>query len=282
MPNPKFPSSLTLSLSDLRSETGREYWYLVGILGAPDSGKTAALVSLYLLLARNSVDGFSYANSLTIRAFDQISRGARRWNEGQPPAQLTSHTESPDERAAGFLHLRVRDRNTNTPFDVLLPDLPGEWSTSLIDNNRADRLAILKAADAIWIVVDGQQLIKVDTRQLALHRVKLIIQRLATLLGEESPSLILVVSRRDLGMPNDVITQELCAEAVRYGMIMTVVHISSFSDHDEVKAGTGISELVETSLCPSVYEHQTFWPDGGNADASRAFLNFRSRRESRP
>src|ERR1022692_2425728 len=44
-PHPKFPSSLTLSLSDSRLEPRSEYWHLIGILGAPDSGKTAALVS---------------------------------------------------------------------------------------------------------------------------------------------------------------------------------------------------------------------------------------------
>jgi hypothetical protein len=196
---------------------------------------------------------------------------------------MTAHTnELPDERVAGFLHVRLRDRSTNAPFDLLLPDLPGEWSTALIDNNRVDRLEFLKSADSIWILVDGQKLTKLETRQLALHRTKLMVQRLATLLDRQAPPLVLVVSRRDLGAPNDSITQEVRDEATRHGMLMTVVHISSFSDQDEVKAGTGIAELIANSVGPRATEDPAFWPDRDIAGEPRTSLKFRNRRESRP
>src|SRR5947208_2715449 len=47
---PKFPASLTLSLEDAAIISSRRYATVVGILGLPDAGKTAAIVSLYLLL----------------------------------------------------------------------------------------------------------------------------------------------------------------------------------------------------------------------------------------
>jgi hypothetical protein len=137
----------------LREACGGRMFRLVGVLGAPDAGKTAILVSLYLLLSRGKLEGFTFSDSMSLLAFDEISRGARRWNGGAPPEQMTNHTEPPDHRTAGFLHLRLRDRESGVRHDVLLPDLPGEWSTSLIDSNRVDRLDFLKAADVIWVTV---------------------------------------------------------------------------------------------------------------------------------
>jgi Double-GTPase 2 len=278
VPNPRLPSSLTLSPDVVRSLTGATYWHMIGILGAPDSGKTAALVSLYLLIAHSTLEGFEYRNSLSIRAFEQISRGARRWNEGQPPEQMTIHTDLPDERTAGFLHLRLHDISTGTPIDLLLPDLPGEWSTSLVDSNRVDRLGFLKSADAIWLVVDGQQLSEPETRQLALHRTKVMMQRLATFLRPDIPPVLLVVSRRDFGMPSVSILQSLEEEAARHGIEMAVIHIASFSDRGQVPAGTGIAELVSKSVARRAPGNPAFWPDRVVAPEKRVLLNFRARR----
>ena len=58
----------------------QRYVRLVAILGEPAAGKTACLVSLYLLLARGRLEGFAFADSTTLRGFEEISRGARRWN----------------------------------------------------------------------------------------------------------------------------------------------------------------------------------------------------------
>jgi hypothetical protein len=109
---------------------------LAGILGSPKAGKTALLVSLYLLAANGKLEGYKIADSETMRGIDDISRGARRWNQGQVPEEMTIHTELADERTPGFLHLRLRRLNDGKMLDLLLPDLPGEWSDSLIDHKR--------------------------------------------------------------------------------------------------------------------------------------------------
>ncbi|MEH2469277.1 hypothetical protein V1281_001472 [Nitrobacteraceae bacterium AZCC 2161] len=83
------------------------YCTLIGILGDPDSGKTAALVSLYLIASYTQHEGFGFADCRSLMAFNDISQRARHWNEGAPPDQMTVHTEAPDERTAGFLHLRL-------------------------------------------------------------------------------------------------------------------------------------------------------------------------------
>ncbi len=152
---PRFPPSLTLGGSEASELMSGRYCRVVGILGAPDSGKTASVASLFMLLSREKLSGFRFADSRTLMALNEISQGARRWNKGSPPEQMTAHTELAEDRDAGYLHLRLRRIKDGDVFDFLLPDLPGEWSDSLIDRNRTDRLAFMKAADVIWLMADG-------------------------------------------------------------------------------------------------------------------------------
>ena len=54
----KLPSGLVLGKEDVSCKMSRSYCQLVGILGSPGAGKTAALVSLYLLLAHRKLANF--------------------------------------------------------------------------------------------------------------------------------------------------------------------------------------------------------------------------------
>ena len=276
--NPKFPDSLTLTPEGLRAVTGKRYFRLVGILGAPAAGKTAVLVSLYLLLARNRLEGFGFAESLTMMAFDQISRGARRWNQGHPPEQMTSHTESPDQRTPGFLHLRLRSSGTEEIKDLLLPDLPGEWSDSLIDSSRVDRLQFLKASDVIWLMIDGRQLVGTK-RQYVLHRANLILQRSAELLAPDIPPVLIVISHLDLGNPPDSSIASLTKEAARFGIRASVVSVASFSENDACKPGSGISELILQSLNDHPVTRAAFWPNTTQPREGRFVLRYRGQGE---
>ena len=134
---PRFPPSAVLRMDDVRVLMAKEYYRPIGLLGAPNSGKTALLVSLYLLLAQNRLDGFTFADSKSLMALDELARGARRWVEGMPE-QMTAHTEL-GGRAAGFLHFKLLRASDCSPVHLLIPDLPGEWTTSLVENNRTDR-----------------------------------------------------------------------------------------------------------------------------------------------
>src|SRR5690348_10200810 len=66
---PRFPSSSSLSPSEVKGLCGSHYCNLIGILGSPGAGKTALLVSLYLLLARRKLDNYKFLNSASIMAF---------------------------------------------------------------------------------------------------------------------------------------------------------------------------------------------------------------------
>ena len=273
--NPKFPLSLTLTPDQASDLMARQYCHLVGIIGAPDAGKTAALVSLYLLVARDRLNGFSFADSRSLRAFDDLSHGARRWNEGQVPDQMTAHTELADDRSAGFLHLRLNVKDQDKTVDLLLPDLPGEWTTEMLENSRVDRFEFLKRSDVIWLMVDGRQFAVAKTRQLILHRTKLMLQKLAGFL-KPAPPVKLVITRRDLGEPDDTALESLHAEARTRGLDMEILMIASFSEGGGVTPGHGIAELIAAS-CKNNSQAPQFWSETRIiGKEERAMFRFRS------
>ena len=244
---PRFPPSAALGMDELRALMAKEYCSLIGLLGTPNSGKTALLVSLYLLLAQNRLNGFTFADSKSLMALDELSRGARLWCS-EMPEQMTAHTELGDVRSAGFLHFKVLRTSDCSPVHLLIPDLPGEWSTSLVENNRTDRLSFLQAADLIWVMVDGKTLTSKDQRLGAIHRTCLLIDRLAEFLLPEVPPVYLVVSRRDIVKPTEETLQELGNRAARHGINLSVCNIASFSENEEITPGDGIGDLIAQAV----------------------------------
>jgi hypothetical protein len=273
---PRFPHSLALDANEMRAVTGIRYNYLAGILGPPKAGKTALLVSLYLMAANAKLDGYQIADCRTLMGIDEISRGARRWNEGQAPEEMTIHTELPDERKAGFLHLKLKRKKDDKSLDLLLPDLPGEWTNSMIDHKRTDRLDFLKSADVLWVTIDGAYLAK--ARQHVVHRTQLLLQRIKGFLLGQSPKIIIVISHLDCGRPEKNSTQAIEDEAKRLGLSLQIVSVASFSDDDTIAPGTGILDLLNATFEAGKNSRSSFWPDRERSDIGRYISRFRSTR----
>ena len=255
-----FPSSNALGMHEVRNVMRNAHCRIIGLLGAPDSGKTACLVSLYLLLSHDRIPGYSFADSKSLVALDELSRGARRW-QGGVPEQMTVHTQRGDDRFPGFVHFKLRGRVDGAPVNLIFPDLPGEWTNSLIDRNRTDRLAFLSSADAIWVMVNGQMLVDKEERMGAIHRTNLIVDRIAALCGPDVATVRLVISRADLVEPDAGILRQIEENAEKHGISLPVNLISSFSRSERVRPGTGIAELVGATVeteAPSL----EFWPEG--------------------
>ena len=270
---PRFPPSAALGLDNVGTLMGKEYCRIIGLLGAPDAGKTACLVSLYLLLAHNRVDDFTFADSKSLMALDELSRGARSWHGGMPE-QMTVHTELRDGRSAGLLHFKLNRKSDCTRLHLFIPDLPGEWSTDLIDNNRTDRLRFLRAADAIWVMVDGRTLTEKVQRLGAIHRASVLIDRIAALFSPDIPTVRLVVTHLDLGKPAEDSFQELRKHAAQEGIDLSISCIASFSKNEEIPAGTGISDLIAQTVAGPTSDG-VFWPDSPEGTyGSRNALRF--------
>ena len=212
------------------------------------------------MLAHNSIDDFTFADSKSLMALDELSRGARSWH-GAMPEQMTAHTELKDDRSAGFLHFKLNRKSDCTRLHLLIPDLPGEWSTDLIDNNRTDRVRFLRAADVIWVMVNGQTLIKKDQRPDTLHRTSLLIDRIAEFFFPDVPTVRLVVTHLDLRKPGEESLQKLREHAAKNGIDLSISHIASFSKTDGIPPGEGISDLIAQTVAGPI-SGGDFWPDG--------------------
>jgi hypothetical protein len=270
-----FPSSRALGLEDLNALMRIRYVNIVGILGEPESGKTACLASLYLLVSHAMLEGWSFADSRSLSAFEEIARGARDWNEGEPPEQMTVHTELADNRSPGFLHLRLVRRSDGRCVDLALPDVPGEWTQALVNTARSDRFDFLKSAEALWIVLDGRTLADIEKRQGLIARVGQLAGRLNTLLGVNAPRMMIVVTHHDLHILGDNVANRLQAELARRGAKAEVVGVAPFSDHPgTAPAGFGISELIDLTIGRPP-ARPTFWPSSEPTEGDRAYLSYR-------
>lgn len=270
-----FPSSRTLGLEDLNALMGKRYVKVVGILGDPESGKTACLASLYLLVSHAMLEGWSFADSKSLAAFEEIARGARDWNNGEVPEQMTVHTELADDHGPGFLHLRLIRLSDGRRFDFALPDMPGEWTQALVNTARSDRLDFMKSAEVIWIVLDGRTLADIEKRQGLIARVGQLAWRLNTMLNGRASRLMIVVTHRDLHVLADDIVDRLQTELGRRGAKAEIIGVAPFSDYvDNVPAGFGIAELIDRTV-GNRPERPTFWKSTEPTEGDRAYLSFR-------
>jgi len=271
---PRLPSTMTLGREEAQELMCSEATTMVGIVGLPGSGKTACLVSAYLLLSRGSLRGYAYGDSRSLMAFEQISRGSRQWAATEFQRQLTVRTELADDRQAGFLHFKLRRAKDGRPLNILLPDLPGEWSTSLIDKADSERFEFIKSASVIWIMVDGREFVDAKSRNYAIHRTGLLITRLADIVTASNIRLILVPSWRDIGEFPQTAFDQIEAEATSLGFSLTLSPIASFSGNNSVKPGEGVADLFDITLSHA-RECPAFWPDDQKSKL-RKLAGFRS------
>lgn len=269
------PSSRTLGLEDMNALMGTRYVNVVGILGDPESGKTACLASLYLLVSHAMLEGWSFADSRSLAAFEEIARGARDWNNGEVPEQMTVHTELADDHGPGFLHLRLVRLSDGRRVDLALPDVPGEWTQALVHTTRSDRLDFMKSAESIWIVLDGRTLADIERRHGLIVRVGQLAGRLKSMIDGRAPRLMIVVTHRDLHVLDDNVANRLQTELLRHGAKAEIVGVAPFSDDpDNVPAGFGMSELIDLTVGRPP-ERPTFWRSTEPTEGNRAYLSHR-------
>lgn len=272
--NPRFKPSRALGIQAVEALMSQRYVTVVGILGDPESGKTACLASLYLLISHGKLEGWTFADSNSLMGFEEISRGARIWNDGATPAQLTLHTEMADDRVPGFLHLRLRRKADGRCAEFVLPDLPGEWTKELIRSSVTDRFEFLRSCEAIWIVLDGRSLSDREKRQGVITRLGQLVGRVKNLLSEKMPKLLLVVTHHDTVQITEQDRVRILNELAKHDATAQVVCVAPFSDTADVPPGAGISELV-TATTEIVVPKAPFWPSSTISNDAPTYLSYR-------
>jgi Double-GTPase 2 len=249
----RFYSGFELGTSDAAEIMGAKYGTLIAVLGQYDVGKTCFLASLYLMTACGvGLPGLAFAGSLTLNGFEARARRLRQWKGGALPTQLADHTVLADERTPAIMHLALKEtQGEKRRFDLLITDLPGEWSTDLVkDVGTAQRFAFLGRADGIVVTLDGPMLAGTE-RHAAAYDAKLLLTRLSqTLNVDRSTPLVLMVTKSDeLGMELPPIVAEIADHATRGGFAPKIIPIAAISRAPEaVPSGTGVPDVIEYIL----------------------------------
>jgi hypothetical protein len=270
----RFSSSFSLAVQDAQKLMRNRYCKVVAILGVPGTGKTACLASLYLLLAHGRLNGFQFLDSKSIRAFEEITGGTRRWNSVNLPEQLTVHTEMQDERIAGYLHLRLKHKSDGKKMDLLLTDLPGEWTLTLMDRNRTDRLGFLKSAERIWITINSEHIMDVATRRYTIHRADLLLDRIKEFLEYDVPGICIVLTHCDKSES----VREYFSELINThnDLEVKIIEIASFSQNPDIPAGFGLEETVKDLLHMRRKSTFDFTASSVSDDSVRNILKFQN------
>ena len=250
----RFHPGLELGAEDAYAIMRERYCHLIGILGVTDAGKTCLLSSMYLMACHGELmPKYSFAGSLTLQGFEDRARRLRSWKNGALPKRLSEHTSLADPRQPSLVHLALREDGFHgRRIDLLLTDLPGEWTAELIARaETSDRFKFLKRADSIFLVIEGTKLETPETRHVEVHRAELVIRRLKETLNiDPSVPLLIVVSKADeMKDRNPTAISEIEVICKKLGFSPTVVLAAAFSKKPgEIPNGQGIQTLIETTL----------------------------------
>ena len=252
----QFHSGFEVGFHDVVPIMLRRYTHLVGILGSSNVGKTCLLASLYLLASHGELlPEYYFDGSLTLQGFEERVRGLRKWEEGRLPEQLVEHTRLQDPRRPAFMHLCIKENRHNGRWiDLLMTDLPGEWTDNMIDQQSAiNRLNFLERADGIIYVIDGMLVNSIENQHREVYRATVAIDRLfVNILKDRHIPLIFVISKCDeidMQYPNGV--QQIAQHAEQYGLKVNVVLTAAISKKpDCFSSGTGVLDAFKFAINP--------------------------------
>jgi hypothetical protein len=170
------PSGEALSPEEASLITRAHESRVVLIAGAHASGKTTLLASLYERFQVGPFGGFHFAGSNTLVAFEKRCFLSRmKSGRDKPDTKRTEFSESPE-----FLHLRVADVSGERPIvrDLLFTDIFGEAFRLARDSTEEClKMTTLKHADHVLLLVDGEKIIDVALRDVAVDDAMLLLRR---------------------------------------------------------------------------------------------------------
>jgi hypothetical protein len=150
------------------------------------------------------------------------------------------------------MHLALREiSEQRRRFDLLLTDLPGEWSKDLVNtSDTVTQFRFLERADGLIFVLSGPKFASSE-RHVEVENANLLISRVReTLHINRDIPLVLMVSKADELSPQiPPAVEKVVQHARKLGFSPKVIPVAAISrTPKKVKSGTGVMEVIEHML----------------------------------
>lgn len=158
-----FTSGQALLESSVQSITYAFPTKLILVIGGPNCGKTTLVASIFDSFQEGPLGNFMFAGSYTQVGFEERCHTARLSSTSKRVNPETERTKSSE---FSYLHLSIRDKALlKQTQHLLFTDVSGERFKSARDRDEdMNQLTILRKADHIFYMVDGEALSTIATR----------------------------------------------------------------------------------------------------------------------
>lgn len=246
-----FPwSGNTFGETDLKIITNQHSVKVIGLIGPSNSGKTTALIALYLLLrSGKTINGYSFSGTYTLRGWENLASfmTLKKDNKiGWPP-----HTSSNEGRVPGLLHLSLTDQR-KIVHQIVFTDAPGEWFSNWAlkasDNSSQGARWIDEYSKSFILFADSDAFSNPQTLGNARSTLSSIIERMKN--TNNSRSLALVWSKADITVNGNVKTK--LNEKINQSFNNSKIFEVSVKPNGNIDLLTNILSVFEWVLKPNI------------------------------
>jgi hypothetical protein len=255
----------TSQANDLRAARRAPVVLLAGEVSA---GKSTLIVEIFGKFLKGPYQGWDFAGSETLQAFDRLHAPARGSSGRSAPETL----RTPDE-GARFLHLAL---NRDHRLDLLLSDLSGELFAGLVDGAPvAESIPTASVADKCLFLIDGSEASSASTLSRLFTRARRMLGALTEPGGlvAGTPTLI-IATKADLWSESMTSIEGKLAELKQFaegrGMQASVATVAARPTSSGAEVGMPeVFEWLTSSSRPSSNETRVvsersgrqFWQD---------------------
>ena len=248
---------------------------LVVIAGDVDSGKTTMVGRCYTQFLLGEVPDWWYAGSRTLLGFEERSHHHRMASRRFRAA--TRHTPKGVEH---YFHLDLRSVDGSQKRTLLLHDISGEdYQEGMSKSSAAAAFTMIRRADVVSFLLNGQQLITPGSRQRPYSRLMELIRALTQQgLLQHAPHINLIVTCWDQVVHAKAINEvntylkklepqiRPILDEYRVNSSLTLHRVANITHHKETPAGFGFSDVlaswISTRPKPRPVTHETLGKQG--------------------
>jgi hypothetical protein len=231
---------------------------LVLLIGEPECGKSTLYAALFDRFHKGGCADYLFAGTKTPVGFERRCHKARLLSQNN----ISKNDRTPNFEFS-YLHLGVRHESFKSPVEHLLfADVNGEKFQAARDSDEEmQKMLILKKADHIFFVADGDMLINNGKRHNVKDEMISILKRaLQNRMIDPTKGINLLITKWDKIVSagkSESIEQFLTGPLQQQfdGLIKNVLKVASRSQNAEIPSGYGIDDFLKVILSSNtIYE----------------------------